>query len=121
MRWISREVRRFCAEGHIHLPFLLRVAAAPAEIFGENADITNDDGEIELEMTDELHVTQAQTDAEAADEPEMMKHAGYWDDFLALMAESVRAWACAEEDTDEYRQGRTVKAFNLGAVCHQSC
>ena len=29
MRWIGREVKRFIAEGYIHLPFLLRVAAAP--------------------------------------------------------------------------------------------
>ena len=29
MRWIGREVKRFLAEAHIHVPFLLRVVAAP--------------------------------------------------------------------------------------------
>ena len=28
-RWIGREVRRFLTEAHLHLPFLLRLAAAP--------------------------------------------------------------------------------------------
>ena len=37
MRWIGREVKRFLAEADIHLPFLLRVAAAPAEMDAEMA------------------------------------------------------------------------------------
>ena len=30
-RWIGREVKRFLKEAHQHLPFLLRLGAAPAE------------------------------------------------------------------------------------------
>ena len=32
MRWIGREVKRFLEESHIHLPFLLRVAACPPDL-----------------------------------------------------------------------------------------
>lgn len=32
MRWIGREVKRFLKEAHIHLPFLLCVASAPADM-----------------------------------------------------------------------------------------
>ena len=35
-RWIGREVKRFLSEGHKHLPFLLRLAAAPPEVVNEN-------------------------------------------------------------------------------------
>jgi hypothetical protein len=37
-RWIGREVKRFLEEAHIHLPFLLRVAAAPPDVIGEMAN-----------------------------------------------------------------------------------
>ena len=41
MRWIGREVKRFIAEGYIHLPFLLRVAAAPPDLTEDMANTTN--------------------------------------------------------------------------------
>lgn len=41
MRWIGREVKRFIAEAHIHLPFLLRVAAAPPDLTEDMDDTTN--------------------------------------------------------------------------------
>ena len=34
-RWIGREVKRFLAEAHIHLPFLLQLCAAPPEMCEE--------------------------------------------------------------------------------------
>ena len=38
-RWIGREViKRFLSEAHVHLPFLLRVAAAPPEVCEAVAD-----------------------------------------------------------------------------------
>ena len=37
MRWIGREVKRFVAEAHIHLPFLLRIAAAPPDLTADMA------------------------------------------------------------------------------------
>ena len=39
MRWIGREVKRFLAEADIHLPFLLRVAAAPADMDADMAEM----------------------------------------------------------------------------------
>jgi len=35
--WIGREAKRFICEAHIHLPFLLRVAAAPPDLVAELA------------------------------------------------------------------------------------
>ena len=35
IRWIGREVKRFLAEAHEHLPFLLRIAACPPEVLDE--------------------------------------------------------------------------------------
>ena len=34
-RWIGREVKRFLTQAHLHLPFLLQVAAAPADLVVE--------------------------------------------------------------------------------------
>ena len=45
----------------------------------------------------------------------MMTHAGYWDHYLDLVRETQRPWAEAADDTDDYRKGRAVKLFNLGA------
>ena len=51
MRWIGREVKRFLAEAHIHLPFLLRIAAAPPDHLHEDmGSMLNDEGEFELEV-----------------------------------------------------------------------
>ena len=118
MRWIGREVKRFLAEAHIHVPFLLRVAAAPAEMTPDMAAMANDKGELELEEDDELNLGQRTPEElrkEQAEEPDMMQNAERWDNFLALVAESNRPWASPSEDSDAYREGRAVKAFNLGA------
>ena len=41
MRWIGREVKRFLAEAHIHIPFLLRVASAPPDVAKEMGEFMN--------------------------------------------------------------------------------
>ena len=69
---------------------------------------------MEVEEDDELFLTEDEVAAEAEDEPEMMEHAGYWDNFLALVESTQKPWAQGEADTDEYRQQRAVEAFNLG-------
>ena len=42
-----------------------------------------------------------------------MLQAGRWDHFLALCREARREWAPPDEDTDEYREDRAVKLFNV--------
>ena len=114
-RWIGREVKRFLSEADLRLPLLLRLAAAPAEIAdaASAAEITNDAGEIELEFEDdEEEPTVDEVEAEEREEGTMMKHANYWDDFLAWVREISAPWT---EDTDEYRERRAVAAFNTGA------
>ena len=113
MRWIGREVKRFLAESHIHLPFLLRVAAAPPDLVEDVADV-NGEGEIELEEDDDLNVTAEELAAEEREEPDMMKAAGYWDNFLSLVHEMNEPWVAPEDGITEYRKGRAVKAFNAG-------
>ena len=74
--------------------------------------------QMELEEDDELNLGQvgdAEVEAEENAEPEMMTMAGYWDNFLALEAESKEPWATPADDTDEYREGRAVKFFNLSS------
>lgn len=43
-RWIGREVKRFIEEAHTHLPFLLRMAAAPPDLIEEVCNTVNRDG-----------------------------------------------------------------------------
>ena len=54
MRWIGREVTKFLEGADIHLPFLLRVAAAPAELLDDIAAEleTGEDGGIALDEDD---------------------------------------------------------------------
>ena len=116
MRWIGREVKRFCKEAHLHLPFLLRVAQSPPDMDGMDVD-TNAAGEMELEEDDELFLDEDdKQQAEEEAEDELSLHASYWDNFLALVESTQREWADGDEagDTDEYRKTRAVEAFNLG-------
>ena len=71
--------------------------------------------EFELEEDDELSLTAEELAAEEEEEPEMQRHAGYWDNFLDLVRETQRPWAKPEEDTDDYRKSRALKLFNLSA------
>ena len=43
-RWIGREEKRFLAEAHIHLPFLLRMANAPPDLVETLCNGTNANG-----------------------------------------------------------------------------
>ena len=52
-RWIGREVKRFIEEADIHLPVLLRVASAPADVVEGLADLMNDEGEMVLDAEDD--------------------------------------------------------------------
>ena len=45
----------------------------------------------------------------------MMSNADKWDDFLALLRASAEPWPQDDRDTDEYRQGRALRWFNLFA------
>ena len=63
----------------------------------------------------ELEPTAEELATEEAEEPTMMRNAGFWDDFLNLVAIMQRPWAPPEGDTDEYRQARAVEVFNAGA------
>ena len=43
-RWIGREVKRFLAEAHVHLPVLLRAASAPPDLVDVVCNAARDDG-----------------------------------------------------------------------------
>ena len=112
-RWIGREVKRFIEQAESMLPFLLQIAALPAEIMGE----MEDDDEMEMDDDDEYSPTEEDVRREEELEPLMMKNAGRWDHFFALVESISRPWPQGEADTDEYRKGRAVEVFNLGAQC----
>ena len=106
MRWIGREVKRFLAEAHIHVPFLLRVVAAPPDMDDDMASMMNEAGVLRGEEEDELNLAQCEPSpedlrGEGVDEPTMMQHAGIWDSFLAMEAEAQREWADPDGNTDE--------------------
>jgi hypothetical protein len=114
--WIGREVKRFLHEAHRLLPFLLQIAAAPAECVPGMAAFANADGEQEMDDDDEYAPTAEQVMQEEKDEPLMMRDAQRWDNFLALVAASAVEWPQGEADTDAYRKGRAVKHFNIAMV-----
>ena len=76
----------------------------------------SENGEIDLEMDDELNVTEEEIAAEEDEEPDMMKSALYWDNFIALVDLCNEPWAEPEDDTDDYRKKRAVRAFNAGEL-----
>ena len=110
--WIGREVKRFIEEGRIHIPFLLQIAAAPADCCTETAEFTNDNGELELDDDDEFDPTPQQIAAEEKEEPLMMRNAQRWDNFYAMVDALSKPWPQGDADTNEYREGRAVEAFN---------
>jgi hypothetical protein len=87
-RWIGREVKRFLEESHIHLPFMLQLASAPADIFDDAADelaaCTNDHGEQTMEFDPDYAPDAATLEAEEREESLMCSNATIWDHFLAL-------------------------------------
>ena len=117
MRWIGREVKKFLAEAHLHLPFLLRVAFAPAELVPEVvAGVVVGAQGLEMDSDSDDSAGSDQEDSEAEQVGGLEAAAQYWDNFLALVAALQRPWDA--DDTDEYREERAVEAFNLGEPCH---
>ena len=116
-RWIGREVKRFLQKAADHLPFLLRLAAAPADCVPEMSACANADGEQTMEEDDEYAVTEEEVEAEEKKEPLMMQNAGFWDNFLDLVRARQKQWAQRDADTDDYRKERAVEFFNLGNQC----
>jgi len=112
--WIGREVTRFLAEADKHLPFLLRVAAAPVDCVPATASWRNAAGQQTLDddSDDEYAVTEEEVAAEMEEEKLMMLNADRWDHFLSFMIIDQKLWPQGEPDTDEYRKGRAVEAFN---------
>ena len=111
--WIGREVKRFIDEAHLHLPFLLQVAAAPADCIPEMEQFTNDDGDQEMDLDDEYAPTDAEIQHEEEEEPLMLNNAERWDRFLDLVRQLQKAWPQGELDTDDFRKGRALAMFNL--------
>ena len=117
--WIGREIKRFLAEAHLHLPFILRIAAAPVDCVPETAEWRNDKAEQTLDHDDEYATTPEEIAAEEKEEPLMLQNAARWDNFLALVRSIHVPWPQGEADTTAYREGRAVEAFNLAAkVAH---
>ena len=113
--WIGREVKRFLEEADKHVPFLLQVASAPADVSMEMNDCTNAEGEQEMEYDDEYAPTEEDLEQEEREEPLMMRNAARWDNFLAVVRSIAVPWPQGEQDSREYREGRAVEAFNLMA------
>ena len=117
--WIGREVKRFLFEADKHVPFLLQLASAPADVCEDMALNENDKGEQEMEYDDEYAPTEEELEQEEKEEPIMMQNAARWDNFLALVRSIHVPWPQGEADTTAYREGRAVEAFNLAAkVAH---
>ena len=114
--WIGREVKRFIEESHKHLPFLLQLAAAPADCVTEMAAFANEDGEQEMDDDDEYSPTGADIEQEEKEEPLMMADATRWDNFIELVASAAVEWPQGDADTDSYRKGRAVKHINIASV-----
>eukprot|EP00965_Chrysotila_dentata_P069158 2285453-Pleurochrysis_carterae.AAC.1 len=129
MRWIGREVKRnFLAQADVHLPFLLRVAAAPAGLMGDNWEgVINANGKVELEEDEESLCLDDEDDtpadaagrsanggSSAGEEDEILKQASMWHNFLALVRCMQAPWAPSAEDSMAYRELRAVQYFNLG-------
>jgi len=62
----------------------------------------------------DLEPTEEELEDEEAEEPVMMRDAGYWDDFLKMVDTIQEEWAPPDYDTRQYREERAVKAFNAG-------
>ena len=115
-RWIGREVKRFLQEAHVHLPFMLQLAAAPADIFddaaAELAACANAAGEQTMEFDPEYAPDAATLAAEEREESLMCTNATVWDHFMELVRDIQTPWAEGDADTDAYRKMRALSAFN---------
>jgi hypothetical protein len=113
-RWIGREVKRFLEESHIHLPFLLQLAAAPADILDELASgFTNAAGEETMDYDSDYEPDAETLAAEEREESLMCQNATIWDHFLTLVRAIQAPWAEGVDDTDAYRKMRALECFNV--------
>ena len=114
--WTGREVKHFLCEAHLHVPFLLRLAAAPLDLVPDSVQqFMNADGQEEMDTShDEFAPTDEEIEAESEEEPDMMLHAGMWDNYLEWVRTVQEPWA---EDSDEYRQKRALEYFNNSMQC----
>jgi hypothetical protein len=99
------------------LPFLLRLASAPADHVPETADWRNTKGQQVMDYDDEYAPTPEEIAAEEKEEPLMMQNSTRWDNFLNYAWTLQKPWPQGEADIDEYREGRAVEAFNAYALC----
>ena len=115
-RWIGREVKRFLAEAHIHLPFLLRVAHAPVELVPDSVQqFMNSDDQEEMDLDDDAFAPSADEIRIEEDEvPQMMSHADMWDRFRAWVFSIQEPWT---SDDDDYREQKAVEYFNHLMAC----
>ena len=113
--WIGREVKRFLHEADKHLPFLLQIAAAPADVSADMAQHANAAGHQVMDHDDEYEPTEEELEQEKREEPLMMQNADRWDRFLDLVRSIHVPWPQGEQDTTAYRETRAVEAFNLAA------
>ena len=98
-RWIGREVKRFLEEAHLHLPFLLQLAAAPADIVDELGECVNEDGEQTMDSDSEYEPDDETLAAEEREESLMCSNASVWDHFLAYVRAIQTPWAEGVDDT----------------------
>lgn len=66
-----------------------------------------------MEPDDEYAPTAEQIEQEEREEPLMIANAGRWDRFLALIHYNQRPWLQGAADTDQYRQNRALRFFQL--------
>ena len=92
--WIGREVKRFIEKAEDMVPFLLQIAALPAECMPEMATAMNGDGEMESDGGGRRVLADMEEDIEREEElePVMMKNAGRWDHFFVLVESISRPW-----------------------------
>eukprot|EP00965_Chrysotila_dentata_P205210 6182821-Pleurochrysis_carterae.AAC.3 len=97
-RWIGREVKRFLQQAHLHLPFLLRLAAAPPDMCPDMQQLFNEEGEIgmDIDEEDEYAPSAEELHEEEQEEPLMMTNADRWDRFLEFVKEIQRPWTTEE-------------------------
>ena len=101
--------------------FAFALPAAP----GQNAPIDmvpdsvqefmNDDGDEEMDVSDdEYEPTPEELEAEAQEEPCMMRDADRWDRFFTFNTDAQKSYT---SDTDAYREARAVDYFNNSMAC----
>ena len=115
-RWIGREVKRFLDEAHQHLPFLLGIAAAPADVVDEAEAGMASDGTASMAADDEFAPTPEELAAEAKCDSVLEANGDRWDRFLAYVDVYQKEWASEASDTDTFRKRRAVELFNAGAL-----